>query len=172
MAKFRCRRCRTVFSSRRALTQHLRAKHPWDWRLYQLKVYGGGGIALVGLALAFIWFLSGQKVLPPTSFAGPHVETWPDQRISTVPLSIPQQKHIIEHVPGGRRGVFLAYNCVKFACEPGLVEKLMDIALRYPYVYLAPYPKMDAKLALAAQGALLVLEGFDEQKIIEFIEGH
>ncbi|MCZ6615404.1 MAG: hypothetical protein O6920_06465 [Chloroflexi bacterium] len=38
-----------------------------------------------------------------------------------------------------------------------------------PQVYLAPYPGMDAKIALAAPGRLEVLDNFDEQRIREFI---
>ncbi len=170
MAKIRCPHCKHTFSSQDALRQHLRAKHPESWRLRQLKVYGGGGLLAVGLVALLVTYFSGRGILPPTSFAGPHVETWPEQRISEVPIPIPQQKHIIEHVPGGRPGVLLQYNCEKFECEPDLVEKLAQIALQYPYVYMAPYPNMDGKIVLSALNAQLVLDEFDEEKIVEFIE--
>ncbi len=171
MAKIRCSRCKSTFASKQAWKQHLRAKHPRGWRLYQLKVYGGGGLLAVGLVTGIVLYFSARGVLPPTSFAGPHVETWPDARVSDTPLSIPQQKHIIEHVPGGRPGVLLQYNCEKFTCEPDLVDKLAQIALRYPHVYMAPYPEMDAKIVLSALNAQRVLEEFDEAQIVEFIEG-
>ena len=170
MAKIRCRQCRSTFSSKQAWKQHLRAKHPGDWRLYQLKVYGGGGVLAVGLVAALVAFFSAQGVLPPTSFAGPHVEIWPDVRISSTPIPISQQKHIVEHVPGGRPGVLLQYNCEEFECEPDLVERLAEIALQYPNVYMAPYPGMSAKIAVSALSAQLVLEELDEAKIVEFIE--
>lgn len=38
-----------------------------------------------------------------------------------------------------------------------------------PFVYLAPYPTMDAKIALAAPGKLLTLDALDENNIREFI---
>ena len=38
-----------------------------------------------------------------------------------------------------------------------------------PQVYLAPYPTMDAKIALAAPGKLLTLDDLDEDKIRKFI---
>ena len=62
------------------------------------------------------------------------------------------------------------YNCVNFQCDADLVDKLTEIVLTYPpQVYLAPYPTMDAKIALAAPGRLLTLDAFDEDKIREFI---
>ena len=62
------------------------------------------------------------------------------------------------------------YNCVNFQCDAALVDRLTEIVLTYPpQVYLAPYPTMDAKIALAAPGRLLTLDAFDEDKIREFI---
>ena len=62
------------------------------------------------------------------------------------------------------------YNCVDYQCEPGLVERLKEIVLNFPaHVYLAPYPTMDAKIALAAPGRLLTLDALDEKKILKFI---
>lgn len=170
MAKYRCSRCKSAFSSKRALQQHLRAKHPRAYRLRQLAIYGGGALILAALVLGFVSLLSARKVLPPTTFVGPHVEGWPDQRISTRPIPIGLQKHVIEHVSGGRPGILLEYNCAEFDCEPDLIDRLEGIARQYSKVYMAPYPEMDAKIALAAQGALLVLDEFDEKKIVEFIE--
>ena len=42
--------------------------------------------------------------------------------------------------------------------------------LRWIRVYLAPFPGMDAKIALAAPGELEILETFDENKIRQFID--
>ena len=77
----------------------------------------------------------------------------------------------MERAAGHPRGSLLVqYNCVNYQCEPDLVEKLTAIVLNYPrYVYLAPYPTMDAKIALAAPGRLLTLEFLDEDKIRKFI---
>ena len=62
------------------------------------------------------------------------------------------------------------YNCVKFDCAAGLVDRLTEIVRTYPpQVYLAPYPTMDAKIALAAPGNLLTLDSLNEDKIHKFI---
>ena len=67
-------------------------------------------------------------------------------------------------------GMLVEYNCEDYECEPDLVERLTEIVLGYPtQVYMAPYPGMDAKIALAAPGRLLTLETLDENKIHEFI---
>ncbi len=51
-----------------------------------------------------------------------------------------------------------------------MIEKLTEIVLNFPrYVYLAPYPAMDAKIALAAPCRLLALDSLDEDKIRKFI---
>ncbi|MCH8205794.1 MAG: hypothetical protein IH956_02185, partial [Chloroflexi bacterium] len=48
--------------------------------------------------------------------------------------------------------------------------RLAEIVGSYPpQVYLAPYPGMDAKIALAAPGKLLTLKTLDEDQIREFI---
>ncbi len=70
-----------------------------------------------------------------------------------------------------RRGSMLVqYNCDKYDCEPGMVNELETIVRRFAdNVYPAPYPDMDAKIALAAPGRLVVLEQFDESRITQFI---
>ena len=77
----------------------------------------------------------------------------------------------MERGSGHVRGSMLVqYNCRDFPCEPDLVDRLTEIVQSFPpQVYLAPYPTMDAKIALAAPGKLLTLEAFDEVKIREFI---
>ena len=77
----------------------------------------------------------------------------------------------MERAAGHERGSLLVqYNCVKYQCEPNLVEELTEIVLKFPeYVYLAPYPTMDAKIALAAPGRLLTLDSLDGDKIRKFI---
>ena len=70
--------------------------------------------------------------------------------------------------PNGQ--MLVQYNCRTYSCEPGLVESLTEIVSAYPpAVYLAPYPTMDAKIALAAPGRLLILDDLDEEKIRGFI---
>ena len=118
-----------------------------------------------------LWIL-GTKVYPPTDFGG-HIEASPPGHILTQPMQLAIQKHMLEHADGsGPPGVVINYNCVDFACEPGLLEQLVEIARGYPaFVYLAPYPRMDAKIALTRLGQLEVLEGFDEGRIQTFIKG-
>lgn len=140
----------------------------------QLATYGGGTLAVTGLIVGLVMLISAGKTLPPTSFAG-HAESYPDRRVSTsTPISLSVQRHIIEHIPGPgeRPGVLLEFNCEEFECAPDLVEKLASVARQYAYVYMAPFPQMDAKIALAARNALLTLDAYDEQRIVEFIEGH
>jgi len=134
-------------------------------------------IALVVVGVAVSSFLPSPrgKVLPPTTIAG-HVESYPEERISRErPIPLPVQRHILEHVPlslgGERPGILLQFNCEKFACEGDLVDRLVTIAERYEYVYLAPYPEMEAKIALTAYGRILTLDEVDEGRIQRFIEG-
>ena len=77
----------------------------------------------------------------------------------------------MERAAGHERGSMLVqYNCVDYECEADLEERLTAIVLDFPpYVYLAPYPTMDAKIALAAPGRLLTLDALDENKIRKFI---
>ena len=78
----------------------------------------------------------------------------------------------MEHVPD-LPGILVQYNCGDYQCEPDLVQKLTDIVESYPpRVFLAPYPGMDAKIALAAPGNLEILETVEEQKIRDFIGRH
>ncbi|MCI0788297.1 MAG: DUF3105 domain-containing protein, partial [Chloroflexi bacterium] len=100
-----------------------------------------------------------------------HLESLPLQQINTQPIPRLEQEHVMERAAGHERGSLLVqYNCVNYECEPDLVEKLTEIVLDFPpYVYLAPYPTMDAKIALAAPGRLLTLENLDEAKIRKFI---
>ena len=71
------------------------------------------------------------------------------------------------HPPGQ---MLVQYNCIDYQCEPGLVEMLVEVVQGYPStVYMAPYPGMDAKIAMAAPGRLVTLDSFDEERIREFI---
>ena len=78
------------------------------------------------------------------------------------------------HFRGRPSGVLVQYNCQDYQCAPDLVQRLTEIVRGYPplRVYLAPYPGMDAKIALAAPRNLEVLEDLDEASIREFISAN
>ena len=67
--------------------------------------------------------------------------------------------------------MLVEYNCLDYECEQGLVEALVEIVEDYPpRVYLAPYPAMDAKIALAAPGRLKTFDTLDEAGIRKFLD--
>jgi len=145
--------------------QKFTLRSPWAWA-------AGLGVLIVAAAVGS-FFSEGPSVYPPTTIVG-HVETYPKERISTTtPIPVAVQKHILEHVPvggGERPGVIIQYNCAEFQCDEDLVPNLVAIARRYEYVYLAPYPEMDAKIALSAHDDLLTLDEYEREEIIAFIE--
>ena len=130
------------------------------------------GLAAVAVVVTgLIFYASTQKELPPTGFGPAHSESLPTRQINIVPIPRPIQEHVMERGGGHRDGGMLVeYNCADYQCEPDLVERLTEIVRSYPpQVYLAPYPGMDAKIALAAPGRLLTLDTLDEDRIREFI---
>ncbi len=134
------------------------------------------GFAVVGLAIGgIVLFMTTRstfgKELPPTSFTVAHSESFPPQQINDRPIPRRVQEHIMERNAGHERGSMLVqFNCVDYKCEPDLEERLTDIVLNFPpYVYLAPYPTMDSKIALAAPGRLLLLDALEDNKILKFI---
>lgn len=132
-----------------------------------------GGVAVVALVIGGVVLLAGNvKELPPTGFGPAHSELLPQRQINTQPIPRPIQEHVMER--GGEHrtgGMLVEYNCTDYQCAPDLVELLTEIVRSYPtQVYMAPYPGMDAKIALAAPGRLLTLETLDEEKIRDFIE--
>ena len=136
----------------------------------------GSGLAVLVLAVGgLVLFMTTRstfgKELPPTGFSPNHLESLPPQQINNRPIPRLEQEHVMERAAGHERGSMLVqYNCVDYQCEPDLVERLTEIVLNFPpYVYLAPYPTMDAKIALAAPGRLLTLDALDENKIRKFI---
>jgi len=136
-----------------------------------LLMVAGGLVAFAVVFGAFILFISTQKELPPTAFSPAHSESLPPQQVNTQPIPRLIQEHVMErggnHLAGG---MLVQYNCEQYDCEPDLVENLVEIVEGYPsQVYLAPYPGMDAKIALAAPGRLETLDTFDEQRIQSFI---
>ena len=127
-------------------------------------------VALV--IFGFILYASTQKLLPPTGFGPGHSESFPPQQINTQPIARPIQEHVMERGGGHHRegSMLVQYNCIDYQCEPDLIQKLEELVQDYPpQVYLAPYPGMDAKMALAAPGRLETLDAFDEQRIRQFI---
>ena len=135
-----------------------------------------GGLAVLALAVGgFALFMAASstfgKILPPTGFTPTHLESLPSQQINSRPIQRREQEHVMERQAGHERGSMLVqYNCRKYQCEDDLVNRLTEIVRTYPpQVYLAPYPAMDAKIALAAPGKLLILDDLNEDKIREFI---
>ena len=136
----------------------------------------GGGLAVLvlaigGFALFMVTSNTFGKILPPTGYTPAHRETLPRQQINSQPIHRLVQEHVMERDAGHARGSMLVqYNCRNYQCDEDLVDRLTEIVSSYPpQVYLAPYPTMDAKIALAAPGKLLLLDAFEEDKIREFI---
>ena len=142
--------------------------------LLRTLMIGAAGLAAAVLIVGgFFLYSSTRKLLPPTSFSPAHSEQFPPSQINFQPIPYLIQEHVMERGGGNhRRGsMLIQYNCDDYECEPDLVEKLEALVGRYPpQVYLAPFPGMDAKIALAAPGRREVLEEFDEERIRRFIE--
>jgi hypothetical protein len=112
-----------------------------------------------------------RKELPPTGYSPAHLESLPPRQINTQPIPRLEQEHLMErggeHLDGR---MLVQYNCRTYQCEEDLVDRLTEIVESYPpTVYLAPYPTMDAKIALAAPGRLVTLDAFQEERIRSFI---
>lgn len=101
---------------------------------------------------------------PPTS--GPHYVDLARWGIHTQPIPNELQVHNLED-----GGVMVQYSCPE-GC-PELIDALAGIVARYDtQVILAPYPDMDARIALTAWGRLDKFEAFDEARIVRFIEAY
>ena len=153
-------------------------------RRLRLAVYGVAGLAAVA-ALAFGYWLAflqprpgesvstsgasdhsgqpagGYSTSPPTS--GPHAAqapAWGEQ--SALPEA--SQVHALEH-----GGVLVQYNCSTPCLE--LVRNLQSITREYDRaVILAPYSRMDARIALTSWGRIDLLDEFDRERIEEFVD--
>ena len=125
-----------------------------------------GMLAVVVLVIAgLVLYSSTRKTLPPTSFGPGHSESFPPQQINSQPIPRPIQEHIMERGGGHHRegSMLVQYNCADYECEPDLIGNLVEMVQGYPpQVYLAPYPGMDAKIALAAPGRLETFDSLDE----------
>ena len=167
---------------RRQRARKERRREPGRARLRRLSrtlLLVAGGVVVVTLAIGgSILFITTRsdfgKELPPTSFTIALSESMPPQQINTRPIPRLVQEHVMERNAGHPRGSMLVhYNCLEYPCQPDLVEKLITIVRITPqYVYLAPYPTMDAMIALAAPGRLLTLETLDVGQIREFVSSN
>lgn len=144
-------------------------------QIWRKRLRRGSRIGLVVVVVAGVLgglgaWLGTRKVLPPTTMAN-HAELSPRAHILTEPMRAEIQKHMLEHADGsGPPGVIIQYNCKKFSCPADLVPNLTRIAEAYPkFVYLAPNPTMDAKIALTRLNEILVLEEYDPARIRQFI---
>lgn len=127
----------------------------------------GWWAAGLGVATGLLFY----HELDPTGMAD-HIEVSPPGHILTEPMPVAIQKHMLEHADGGGRpGVIINYNCVKFRCPEGMIERLASIARSYPFVYVAPFLDMDVKIAVTRLGKILILDDVDERQIREFIKG-
>jgi len=130
------------------------------------------GVGLTAAA-ALGWLgysIATAKRLPPTGIAD-HSEAVPRGHILTTPMPLPVQKHMLEHADGtGPPGVVINYNCAKFRCPDGMIDRLAQLVRAYPeFVYLAPYPDMDVKIAVTKLGKILTLDAPDLERIRAFI---
>jgi hypothetical protein len=100
---------------------------------------------------------------PPTS--RPHLPYLAPWGIHDQPIPDELQVHNLED-----GGVLVQYNCHDCA---ELIAKLKAISSRYPdKVILAPYPKMDVRVALTAWGWIDTFDDFDGARIVRFIEAY
>lgn len=98
---------------------------------------------------------------PPTS--GPHYGSLARWGVHSEPIPDELQVHNLED-----GGVGLWYNCPD-GC-PELVSQLETVVERYHEgVLLAPYPGMEARIALTAWNRIDRLEELDEERITRFI---
>ena len=175
--KARCEIGDRNFKDEEGLEMHNKAKHPKPEKKVSkinYKRIRKWAIRLIIFGL-IIWgisaMLSGVKVLPPTTMQG-HVEASPPSHVLKEPMPIAIQKHMLEHADGtGGPGVVINYNCEDYECESGLIESLESFADIYDYVYVAPFKKMDAKIALTKLNRIEILEEYDKNRIHIFISG-
>lgn len=130
-------------------------------------------IALIVLIIAIItWFVASKPNLPPIDLVG-HIEENPPSHIVDAEMPESIQKHMLEHADGDDKkgpGIIIQYNCKKYICEKDLIPKLTVLVKKYQKnVYLAP-GNYDGKIILTRLNKREILEKFDEEKIVDFIE--
>ncbi len=177
--KIRCEVCNREFKDAEGLEMHNKAKHseliPKEKKPFPIKKLKNWSIfiAIVGLIIfGIVWGISSIKTLPPTDING-HIESSPSSHVLKEPMSIEIQKHMLEHADGeGPPGIVINYNCEDYECEESLIENLEGFAEKYPLnVYVAPFKKMDAKIALTKFGKIEIFDEYSEESIKNFIEG-
>ena len=177
--EIKCEICDRTFGNADGLDSHNKAKHselvPKDKKSFPFKKVRNWAIFILivgGILFGIIWMFLSVKTLPPTDIQG-HIEESPASHILKEPMPIALQKHMLEHADGsGPPGIVINYNCEDYLCESGLIENLESFAEKYPAnVYIAPFNKMDAKIALTKYNKIEIFKEFDEQQIINFIEG-
>lgn len=101
---------------------------------------------------------------PPTS--GPHLPNIARWGIHTEPIAKELQVHNLED-----GGVIVQYNCPE-GC-PELAGQLEGIVKKYPEkVILAPYPDMDARIALTSWSRIDKFNEFDAGRVDAFIQAY
>ena len=97
---------------------------------------------------------------------GIHLQYIADWGVYTVPIPLELQLHNLKD-----GGVALQYNCPD-GC-PDIVAELKKIAAGFDkFMLVAPYPLMDAKIALTAWEKLETLDHVDAARITEFIKSN
>ena len=176
----KCEDCDREFSSNDGLNMHNQSKHPERVKKPTFKVSSKNKkkvknwIISIVIIVSVIWgitfLVSNVKTLPPMTMQG-HAEVNPPSHILKEPMSLIVHKHMLEHSDGDKRpGAIINYNCKDYKCEDDLIEKLEGFAIKYPnHVYVAPFPKMDAKIVLTKEGRQKVLEEYEEEVIDLFV---
>ena len=182
MDEFKCIKCEREFNSNVALESHNQAKHPENipkpllteetkkkikkWSIISVLV-----ILFIGLPF---YLVTNVKTLPPTSMEG-HIESNPASHVLKKPMPEAIHRHMLEHADGkqgGPGGIIINYNCRNYECEEDLIENLEAFAEKYPAnVYVAPFPRMDAKIVLTKLNKRKIFEEYDEKGIDDFIIG-
>ena len=174
--KVRCETCGKAFKSHEGLEMHKKAIHPKPEKKVSKTNYKKirNWVIFIVIFGLLIWGVStmftGIKTLPPTTMQG-HIESSPISHVIKQPMSVPVQKHMLEHADGtGPPGIIINYNCEDYDCESGLIENLESFAEKYPAnVYVAPFPDMDAKIVLTRLNRIEILEQYNEATIESFI---
>lgn len=100
---------------------------------------------------------------PPTS--GPLLYDLADWGVHRTPVPLELQVRNLE-----QGGVAVQYNCPE-PC-PDLVARLEELVYQRERVLVAPYPWMEARIALTAWGRIETLPAFDAEKILRFLDAY
>lgn len=178
MSELRCEECNKDFTSKEGLDMHNHAKHikASDKKGFsntqKRKIRNWSIFILIAIIIigGILFLILNVKTLPPTTMQG-HIEENPSSHVLREPMLLVVQKHMLEHADGDNiPGVILNYNCIDYECDGDLIPNLESFAEKYPInVYIAPFPKMDAKIALTKLGRIELLDNYDEEAIEDFI---